>query len=224
MKIRSIMKSLLLFATLLWGIVGSAHDSSCTALFSEGDKYANYSELIQHEVNGTDFRIVTNQVNSSVTIIAPHAGLIEIGTSEIARAVAGNSFNLYLFEGLKNNNNFSLHITSDHFDEPQAMKIMTPSELGISIHGYKDDMNEAVLVGGRNKFVAASIVSALHGIGIAVEFPSIRFKGESLDNIVNRARKHGVQLEISSRLRKALISDPQKLQQFANAIRSAYPL
>jgi len=206
----------------VWGSIGHAQIVSCApALSVSRDKYANYSELARNEIKGRDFQIVTNHRGSVVTIIAPHAGLIEFGTSEIARELAGNSFNLYLFEGIKAKDNFSLHVTSPNFDEPQAVKIMTASGLGISIHGYKDDSIEAVSIGGMNTSVASSIALALRRAGIIVEFPSIKFKGDTPDNIVNKASQHGVQLEISSKLRRSLVSNPQKLHSLTEAIRSA---
>lgn len=200
-----------------------AGQSSCTSLFTtpSGDKYENFLELKKAEIEGVDFQIVKEYVGSSVTIVAPHAGRIEFGTSEITRAVARNSLNLYLFEGTKKAGNFELHITSDHFDEPQALDLMRVSTLGISIHGFKDDNASSVAIGGANKIVAARLTVVLQKLGFGVEFPSSRFKGESLDNIVNRAITTGVQLEISSKLRAELLNDPAKMNAFAKGIRSA---
>jgi len=78
------------------------------------DHYHSYSELAEHEVEGTDFTItVFRRPFSAVAVIAPHGGKIEPRTSEIARAIAGEDFNLYLFEGIKKRGNYAaLHITS----------------------------------------------------------------------------------------------------------------
>jgi phage replication-related protein YjqB (UPF0714/DUF867 family) len=57
-----------------------------------------------------------------VAVIAPHGGGIEPGTSELATAIAGDDFSLYLFEGLKSAGNGELHITSTNFDEPISAK------------------------------------------------------------------------------------------------------
>ena len=212
----------LFLLSIIGGSISDALTMSCASVHARSlDKYTNYSELARNEVEGRDFRIVVSEVGSAVTFIAPHAGLIEYGTSEIARELAGSSYNLYLFEGVKLRDNFSLHITSAHFDEPKATKIMAASELGISIHGYKDDSVDAILIGGMNIAVGAAISKSLRDLDIAIEFPSKKFKGDSADNIVNKARKNGVQLEISSKLRRSLISNPQKLRLFVNAVRTS---
>ncbi|WP_261338761.1 poly-gamma-glutamate hydrolase family protein [Rhizobium leguminosarum] len=49
-------------------------------------------------MEGVDFRIGVTRI--PVAIVAPHRGHIEPHTSEIAAAIAGEDFSLYLFEGL----------------------------------------------------------------------------------------------------------------------------
>jgi phage replication-related protein YjqB (UPF0714/DUF867 family) len=65
------------------------------------DRYKNYEELCQHEQEGVDYRTCNQPRPAAVAIIAPHGGKIEPGTSEIAKAIAGSDYNLYLFEGIK---------------------------------------------------------------------------------------------------------------------------
>ena len=65
---------------------------------------------------------------------------------------------------------------------------------------------------------------SLKTLGLEVEFPYVPFKGESSSNIVNRARHQGVQIEMSSRLRKGLIQNPKGLKNLAAAIRAALDL
>ena len=61
--------------------------------------YSDYAELAKTQVEGTDYKVfVRAKASSSITVIAPHGGSIEQYT-EIARAIAGEDFNLYLFEG-----------------------------------------------------------------------------------------------------------------------------
>jgi phage replication-related protein YjqB (UPF0714/DUF867 family) len=80
------------------------------------DKYANFQQLSAAERRGIDYRICAVCRDSRVAIIAPHGGKIERGTSDFARAIAGEDYNLYCFEGLRRRPLRDLHITSAHFD------------------------------------------------------------------------------------------------------------
>ncbi len=88
-----------------------------------------------HEIQSRDYRIRVRERESGTVIIAPHGGRIERGTSQIAEAVAGNQHTFYAFEGLKSclKSNRVLHITSDHFDEPTALALITRAERVIAI-------------------------------------------------------------------------------------------
>jgi phage replication-related protein YjqB (UPF0714/DUF867 family) len=113
------------------------------------DRYHSYSELAKHEAEGTDFTItVSRRPFSAVAVIAPHGGKIESRTSEIARAIAGEDFNLYLFEGIKKRENYAaLHITSRRFNEPSCLELLSTCPFVISIHGCVGG-DERVLIGG----------------------------------------------------------------------------
>jgi phage replication-related protein YjqB (UPF0714/DUF867 family) len=66
-----------------------------------GDKYGSFAELQNREREGVDFSIRVMPLETSAAIIAPHGGMIEPGTSDIAAAIAGNDYGLYCFEGLR---------------------------------------------------------------------------------------------------------------------------
>ena len=89
------------------------------------DTYRNFDDLRKHEGRffQNSYKIVAKDRKSKITCIAIHGGNIEPGTSELAEELAGNEFNLYKFEGLKEKNNSVLHITSSNFDEPKADKL-----------------------------------------------------------------------------------------------------
>ena len=55
------------------------------------DKYSTYAKLRENEREGIDFTICIADRPASVAVIAPHGGKIEVGTSEIATAIAGDS-------------------------------------------------------------------------------------------------------------------------------------
>src|SRR5258706_13229270 len=84
------------------------------------DKYASFSQLALSEAEGA-FKIELRHMYSAVVFIAPHAGKIEPGTSEICRGAARDDLTYYLFEGRKSHNNSDLHITSSRFHEPQGL-------------------------------------------------------------------------------------------------------
>jgi len=70
------------------------------------DKYANFIELEQNEREGEDYTILLRKSNSNFAIIAPHGGGIELGTIDLADAVASNDHAFYAFKGIKENGSF----------------------------------------------------------------------------------------------------------------------
>jgi phage replication-related protein YjqB (UPF0714/DUF867 family) len=78
-------------------------------------------------------------------ILAPHGGGIEHDTSDIALAIAGENFNLYLFEGIKAKGNADLHVTSTRFDEASCLDILSVCDLVVAIHGCRGE-DERVLL------------------------------------------------------------------------------
>ncbi|SJM30238.1 hypothetical protein BQ8482_130137 [Mesorhizobium delmotii] len=64
-------------------------------------EYMAFADLAAEKTQGVDYDFVVLDRASAVAIVAPHGGLIEYGTSQMATAVAADDFSLYLFEGLK---------------------------------------------------------------------------------------------------------------------------
>ena len=56
------------------------------------DTYSCFAELKNHEEQNKDYKISISNVGSRITIIAPHGGKIEPGTSDIAKRIAIDSF------------------------------------------------------------------------------------------------------------------------------------
>ena len=169
------------------------------------DRYANYSELRSHEREGCDYRIHVRLAGSPFAIVAPHGGRIERGTLQIASAIAGNEHTFYCFEGIKAQDNSSLHITSNHFDEPRALAVISRIQTVISIHGARGN-EAAVYLGGRDHELRAQLIAALTGTGFrATHDPSPTRQGRGVTNICNRGRSgQGVQFELPVGLRKQL--------------------
>ncbi|MGQ0656580.1 MAG: poly-gamma-glutamate hydrolase family protein [Chromatiales bacterium] len=168
------------------------------------DTYRNYEELSRGEREGHDFRVTIREVpDSPIAIVAPHGGGIERGTSQIASAIAGQRFNLYLFEGLKPRKNFDiLHITSRRFDEPRCMALVARAETVITVHGCVG-LDERVYIGGLDHALKARIASALVAHGVDGRLDGHPFPAHDPGNICNRGRRgRGVQLEFTVGLRR----------------------
>ena len=181
------------------------------------DTYSCFAELKNHETQNKDYKISISDVGSGITIIAPHGGKIEPGTSDIAKKIATERFNYYCFEGIKKDNNRCLHITSHNFDEPTAVKIISGSQTVVAIHACTGN-ERFVYLGGLDKVLQAVIAKELESRGIIVSKGHEKFRGLNPDNICNRgASKKGVQLEITRGLR----DDLNKRQLISEAVRAA---
>jgi|WetSurMetagenome_2_1015567.scaffolds.fasta_scaffold493834_2 phage replication-related protein YjqB (UPF0714/DUF867 family) len=164
--------------------------------------YPSYEALQRHQREGIDYAVTLVDRHSDVTIVAPHGGKIESHTSDIAREIAGEDFNLYLFEGQRGDRNYALlHIASEQFNEPRCISLLAHSKLVVTIHGCDGDTPIAH-VGGLDTTLAGSIARALAGDNLATTLGNPRFPGVHPDNICNRGLTGmGVQLEFSKALR-----------------------
>ena len=136
-------------------------------------------------------------------MIAPHGGAIERGTSRIAEAIAGEDFNLYLFEGLPPRGHFdALHLTSHRFDEPECLALIAACEFVVAVHGCEAAPDPGVLLGGLDLALRRRCADALTAAGIATLSEGHRYPARHPDNVCNRGRRRrGVQLEWTGRLR-----------------------
>jgi phage replication-related protein YjqB (UPF0714/DUF867 family) len=110
------------------------------------DRYRNYRALSAAERIGIDFSIETQDRETALIIATPHGGGIEPGTSEVARAIAGTNYSYYLFNGLKETGNQSLHITSSNFDEPSCRALLSSARIVIAVHAANDyESNDGIM-------------------------------------------------------------------------------
>jgi len=172
------------------------------------DKYTKYADLKRYEIEDSDYTILYRELGSKFTIMAPHGGGIEPGTIDIADELAGSDYTFYAFKGLKKSGNSTLHINSNAFNEPIALKVAQNADIVISIHGAKDK-SEIVYVGGTNQELKQHISYALRLAGFDAtisEIPGLR--GIKPENICNRCKTgKGVQLELSRGLREKLFDN-----------------
>jgi phage replication-related protein YjqB (UPF0714/DUF867 family) len=167
--------------------------------------YSGFADLERHCKRGRDFEIlIKRRPSSPVAVVAPHAGRIEQGTSEIAHAIAGENFNLYLLEGIRRWRNYqALHLTSHLFDEPQCLALLAHCAVVLTVHGCKGK-EDKVALGGLDHALRHRLTATFAGAGIPVVPEPHRFPATHPQNICNRGKAgKGVQLEISGSLRNA---------------------
>ncbi|MCY7784889.1 MULTISPECIES: poly-gamma-glutamate hydrolase family protein [unclassified Bacillus (in: firmicutes)] len=171
------------------------------------DMYKSFAALSASE---SEYRIIYEEKNGSEYIVlGPHGGRIEPGVSELVRAFS-DQCSIYLFEGVKQRNNRSLHLTSTCFDEPLAVEKVNAHHYALAIHGYHDPKTPHTLVGGADRQKAKLICERLNEAGFSAKLinEKDRLAGVHPKNIVNRTkREKGLQLEISTAQRKALFSN-----------------
>jgi phage replication-related protein YjqB (UPF0714/DUF867 family) len=167
------------------------------------DRYRNFAELSAAECAGVDYRIRARAAGPTL-LLAPHGGNIELGTTELAEAIAADDHSFYTFESLRDARNADLHITSARYDEPRCIAMLARSDVVVTIHGEQRP-SEVVFVGGLDTARAARIRDGLRRHGFVAEsVDRSELRGHSRTNVCNRGRRRaGVQLEISKGLRRA---------------------
>lgn len=206
----------ILCSALTWSFSGTS--------FAATDIFQNYEELSSHYQEGKDYVIRTQSKANDVLILAIHGGRIEKGTDELAEAIAKDDHSYYVFEALvykdtnKDKRN-DLHLTSTHFDEPTALKMTAQKNRVVSIHGATGE-KEIVYMGGTHSTLRENIAKKLSAAGFRVDTASEDLNGDSPNNIVNKSRNlSGVQMELTTAQRDALLADSTKMEKFAAAVR-----
>lgn len=160
------------------------------------------------------------------TIIAPHGGGIEFGTSELCLAIAGYhpatlavtvntgiTYDYWMFEGLRSKNNSELHVTSTHCDDGVAVSLCAGALNALALHGCTPaqaglpDDAEVVLVGGRNSTLKQHLLDEFTAVGLgAMDAAGIeQLNGDEPANIANRTLlAMGGHLELAGPLRQAM--------------------
>jgi phage replication-related protein YjqB (UPF0714/DUF867 family) len=181
------------------------------------DTYLSFAELDVHETHGTDYRVrMIERSAAPVTIIAPHGGGIEIGTSPMAARIARGRHSLFLFEGMKPPwQNRGLHITSHRFDHPLCVALVSRSPVTLAVHGCRGESR--IYVGGLDTALKTLLAAKLSGAGFPATADDHPYMGLNPQNICNRgSRGRGVQIELTRDFR-----DPVHRKQIAALIRDA---
>jgi phage replication-related protein YjqB (UPF0714/DUF867 family) len=171
------------------------------------DRYRSYDELAAAHREGIDFRVHALHRGSGVAIIAPHGGRIERGTSEIARAIAGEDFDLYLFEGCLP----SLQFRNAAPDQPSFRRATLPvDDFRLP---YRRWRYTAWPTRGSWPCWADGMLCwrvrwpiSMYARGVRARISGHRYPGRDARNLCNRGAKGaGVQIELSDRLRGGLL-------------------
>lgn len=166
------------------------------------EEFDGFTALAKRYTNGKDHRIVQKDRGGKFLILAPHGGGIEPGTSELAKAIAGEDLSLNLFEGVRSSKNEVLHLTSIHFDEPQCVNLIQKFPKAIAIHGC-NDQESVIYVGGLDPDLRNKFVEDLSAKGYLIKISSEGLAGVFPTNICNRTQTgRGVQLEFSIGIRR----------------------
>ena len=201
------------------------------------DKFTSLTAL-KASLEAGDYRIRCLDRSSLVTIIAPHGGYIEAGTSALARSLAGAQYNLFDFQGLRPDLANDMHVTATNFRDPLLSDMLRRSRTAVAIHGMHDQGHAITWLGGLNKELKALVQTQLEAANFAVNPDSPRYRGENPRNVVNLPCEAGVQLELPNELMRQLFHGQAFLPQrcprtkdryrsFVKALRQAlaqYPL
>lgn len=171
------------------------------------DKYPSVAALTSALSQDIDYRIRCHDRDSDITIVSPHGGFIEAGTSAIARAIAYRDMNFFDFQGLQEVRPWELHVTATRFEHAELDKLLAKSQVAVSVHsmGASDSWN--VWLGGLNMPLKRLMKEALIKHGFPVVYNPPKYRGESPRNVVNRVPRKGVQLELPKDLIEAMYED-----------------
>lgn len=186
------------------------------------DVYRNFQELQKRELEGRDWERTYLDRGSRILVMAPHGGGIEPFTAELACEIAGKTFSVYTFRGLKPSRNRALHLTSHRFDEPLAQRALWQADAALAIHGEKSLHDSFVMVGGLWTDLKEELTLRLAKEGFGVLEPRRGLAGRRKENVCNRGRSGwGGQLEISAGLRRRLSEEEALRGRFVAAVRTA---
>lgn len=201
------------------------------------DFYPDLDALKSSLSNGRHFQINIVDRASEITVVSPHGGFIEAGSSHLAKLVAGEELNLFDFQGLRKRRSMELHVTSTRFRDPLLSILLDRSRLAVSIHSMGPVGAGEIWVGGLNEAVKARVLAELNKRGFRARSDTPRYRGEHPRNFVNLAREKGVQIELSGDVMDSLFLKPhraftpgvrprttQRCAQFVAALRTALDL
>lgn len=182
-------------------------------------RFNSFAELAAAKTEGMQYKIhIRENSAGTVAIVAPHGGRIEHKTAEMARKIAANDYNLYVFQGIEQTNSFfELHLESHNFDEPRCVALVAKAKTVITIHGCQTP-EPVVYLGGRDQELKSILKENFNRCGIKAEIAGHPYQGTAPRNICNRGNTgKGVQLEFS----KGIRTNPRLIEQCVQIVRAA---
>lgn len=182
-------------------------------MYSNQDRYKDLSELRARLRSGKHFRIRTLDRKSKITVVSPHGGRIEPGSSRLARVIAGDDLNFFDFQGLTRffPRPVDLHVTSTRFRDEILDRLLAQSLTAVSIHGMGTEGKGQIWIGGLNQEAKSLVAANLVGLGFAVDCDSPKYRGRSPNNFVNFPPQKGLQLELSDDVMLSLFAPHDRL-------------
>jgi phage replication-related protein YjqB (UPF0714/DUF867 family) len=162
---------------------------------TDTDFYQSLEQLQADLQRDIHYRVRIFDRRREVTLIAPHGGFIEAGTSHIAEAIAASDCNFFDFQALQKRHAKKLHVTSVKFRHGYLVDLLGRSSTAVSIHSKGSEQNGTILLGGLNSALKERIFAELKEAGFPVTTKGPRYRGVHPRNIVNLARDRGVQIE-----------------------------
>lgn len=152
-------------------------------------------------------------IQGDIGILAVHGGIVDPGTEQIARYLAGRTGrSFYTVSARGDLPARDYHVSSTRIEpsfSPQLYRVISRVWAAVSVHGYPYDW-KAIFLGGRNVCVKELIAEELEAsfpdyeiVASSASIPSW-MKGQSRKNIVNRPRSQGVQIELPLNLRRGV--------------------
>ncbi|MBK9144681.1 MAG: poly-gamma-glutamate hydrolase family protein [Candidatus Melainabacteria bacterium] len=182
------------------------------------DFYADLYSLKADLKQGIDYVIYCRPGKSGVTVVAPHGGNIESGTSELARAIAGNEHNLFDFVFMNGSFRSRGHVTSTNFMDERLASLLSRSRICVSLHRMRD-RHHRIYLGGRNRELKELASERLCAMGFITELEPPRLKGVDKRNFVNLASERGLQVEIPVPVAEALLPGVSEYARSASVYR-----
>lgn len=162
--------------------------------------YRSFTELVLHAERGRDYAFRLREPGGAAVVTAIHGGAIEPLTGELAEAVAGEDYNLYVFQGLRAES-ARLRIPPLGYDELRLRALSERSRIAVALDGVPGQ-EQAIYVSGGNARLTQALADHLAAAGLPVAAADDVFS--SADFFFNTPPCGGAQVELSWELRASL--------------------
>ncbi|MBC7237770.1 MAG: poly-gamma-glutamate hydrolase family protein [Chloroflexi bacterium] len=173
--------------------------------------YRDVSQLVMQCEKDQDYAFRISDPGADITIVAVHGGWIEPPTGELASAIAGQEYNLYVLRGLRPDAREQMRVPIGRFSEMRLNALLRRSHAALHIDGVPGE--EAIVhLGGRNRRLKAVLEEHLQTAGLIVAAPYGPGAAHDPRRFYNLPDAGGVQMELSLALRRQMVDgllDPE---------------